>query len=261
MQKMHTAFVKELKEKLDEKQLLFTLSLLSHKDYASIAFDYPAIAKYFDFIHIALAGGYEQSFENELKARNVHDSEYVIDELIKLGVPPSKILIDIKFKGFHALSDRNFKEHRNYWGSSEYICFQIILNNYNITYNIEFGVGLAMNMNKNDIYLIESSRVIANKIRFAMRSNLAGVLINGVGSDDYNSRCKEIDNDTYDDYKSLVTGVTLNIPIQTDRKPFYANILNEAIIVALDEIEQETKIMAKNRLINHLMASKKMVMK
>lgn len=101
-----------------------------------------------------------------------------------------------------------------------------------------------MNKEKNHSYLIERSRVIANKIRFAMRNSSAGAVINGVELDDPHGRCN-FEKDTYNDYKSVLRGVILNIPTQTNDYPFFTNIVNEAIIVALDEIDQETKFMSK----------------
>lgn len=50
----HTVFVKDLKEKLDEKQLLLILTVVASKETALLAFDYPAIATYSDFIHFQL---------------------------------------------------------------------------------------------------------------------------------------------------------------------------------------------------------------
>lgn len=245
--------MKELKEKIDEKQLLLTMTLESYKGSVSEAFDYPSTAKYFNFMHFKLKELYQSDYELELKSHNIHDLEYAIDILINLGVPSTKILIAIKLGGFEMVSFDDLKLHNLLIAEGyDYICFRIIFNNFNITYNSEFGMGVAMGLKKKFIYLIESSRVIANKIRFAMRKKLGGALIEGIGYDDYNHRCNELDNDTYADYNSVIPGVILNIPIRTNRSPFFANIVNEAIVVALDEIEQENKIMTMDLLRNLL---------
>lgn len=93
-----------------------------------------------------------------------------------------------------------------------------------------------------------------------MRRNLAGVYINGLDWDDHHSRCAEFDKDTYDDYKSVIRGITLNIPNDKAGYGFFANIVNKAIAVAVDEIHQEVDIIdeyhPKNILIDRLRTNK-----
>lgn len=238
--------MKKLKEKLDKKQLLLTVSVKSSKEYISKAFNYPAIAKYFDFIHFQLSFRGDYNWESEIQARNIHDLEYVIVESIKLGVPSTKFLIEINFGGFVIQYEGKYSSPQSFYPeNSDKICFEILFNNCDI---YDYGYGWATDEEGYHTFHLESSRVIANKIRFAVRNDLAGALNSGVDLDDHQNRCERIDIHTYDDY-SLVSGVNLNIPKRTGRKPFFVNILNEAIIVALDGIDQETKIMTKNRLI------------
>lgn len=227
------------------------MSLQTAKNDASRSFDYPSTAKFFNFMHFQLGRRHYYNIETELITRNIFDLEYFINELINMGVPSTKILIAINFGGFEMLSPDDLKQHI---AAYNYICFNIIFKNLNLTYNSDVGVGVAKDMKNNTIYLIESGRVIANKIRYAMRKNLAGVLITGTGSDDYENRCDELDHNTYADYKSLVPGVTLNIPIRTKKLPFFSSIVNEAFVVALDEIEQEKK--AKNTCFNQFFEGK-----
>lgn len=240
----HNVFVKELKEKLDEKQLLLILTVVASKEIALMAFDYPGIATYSEFIHFQLPYKQQDSLRNALKAHNIHDFYYIIDKVVKLGVPSTKILMIIHFQGLDMHLDSEFNLSHSEYCSSVFICVQSLYKNYSLTYDSEFGVGIAMNKEKNHGYLIESSRVIANKMRFAMRNNLAGAVINGVELDDPHGRCN-FEKYTYNDYKSVLRGVTLNIPTQTNDYPFFTNIVNEAIIVVLDEIDQETKLMSK----------------
>lgn len=69
-------------------------------------------------------------------------------------------------------------------------------------------------------------------------------MIDGVELDDPHGLCN-FENDTYDDYKSVIPEATLNIPTRTNAYPFFTNTVNEAIIVALDQIDQETKLVSK----------------
>lgn len=73
-----------------------------------------------------------------------------------------------------------------------------------------------------------------------MKNNMAGAFINSIDLDDHQNRCERDYVNTYNDYRhSKLSNVNLHIPKRTGRKPFFANVLNEAIFVALDEIDQE----------------------
>lgn len=193
----HNVFMKELKEKLDKKQLLLILTVVASKEIALVAFDYPAIATYSEFIHFQLPHNQQDSLQNALKAHNIHDFHYIINQVVQLGVPSTKILMDIRFQGLDMHLDSKFNISHSEYCSSVFICVQSLYKNYSLTYDSEFGVGIAMNMKKNHGYLIESSRVIANKMRFAMRNSLAGAVIDGVELDDPSDRCN-FEKDTYD---------------------------------------------------------------
>lgn len=216
--------------------------MLSFKKDTFKAFDYPSIAEYFDFIHFQSALGFNFSFKNELESRNIHDLEHVITRLIELGLSSTKILIEVNFGGPEFHFPLGFSEDSTNFISiindSGYICFKILFRNYNIIFNSVVGVGVAEDEDKSHILLFENSRVIANKMRFAIKKKLGGTFINRFELDDNQNRCNELNNDTYDDYNSLVTGVTK----RTHGNSFFANILNEAIIVALNEIDQENNI-------------------
>lgn len=212
------------------------MTLQTFVDSISKVFNYYT-AKYFNSIHFELVRPFQYNFETELKTRNIHDLEYAIDELVEdLGVPSSRILIDLSFGGFKMLSPDDLKQHINGY---DYICFHIIYKNFNLTYNSDVGVGIATDSENQTVYMIESSRVIANEIRFAVRKNLGGAFINSIDYDDHEHRCEKLDSNTYADYNSSNIGVTLNIPARNKRHPFYTNIVDDAFVVALDEIKQE----------------------
>lgn len=243
----HIAFLKRLKQKLETKQLLLTMTVLTNKEHIEKEFDYSAISENLDFIN------FEFLIDFWSQSRNIQNSEYAIDQTMKLGVPSTKILTTTNLGGtsklgflttYRHVSSSEF-HHSDIIDSGE-ICWKSHIYCNNFTYDSDLGVGVITNYARESRFLIESSRVIANKIRFAMRNNLAGAVISDTSADDHRNQCASIDHHTYDDYKSLVPGVTLRIPKRTGQRPFYANVLNEAIFVALDEISQETQLLAKN---------------
>lgn len=87
------------------------------------------------------------------------------------------------------------------------------------------------------IHVIDSSRSIANKVRFAMKRGLTGVAMDFLDFDDVFGKCG-IDNDTFEDFKPI-EGVTLKFPKRTDPTFLLLRTVNEAIDVTMDEIKQE----------------------
>lgn len=71
-----------------------------------------------------------------------------------------------------------------------------------------------------------------------MRRNLAGIYeyINDLDWDDHHNRRKELNKDTYDDFESVVRGVTLNIPNEIAGYGFFANIDNRRKNILIDHL-------------------------
>lgn len=99
--------------------------------------------------------------------------------------------------------------------------------------------------NETRVVVFDSSRSIARKIKFAMSRNLAGVMIWSIDTDDFHGDC-DMDEDTFADFKPM-PGVTLSIPKRTETNYPLLRTINEAMVVALDEIAQEAKLPARDR--------------
>lgn len=163
--------MKELRKKFDEKQLLFTISVVSPKKYLIDAFNYRAIAKYLDFLHFQLSLDYDYSWERFYELRK--ESEDAINKSTKLDVPLAKSLIDINFGGILVFNYNrpDSKPHFYFAENSDKICFKILF--YNLTIHsygtknqipADFGYGAVADEGDQNQYQFESSRTIANKI-------------------------------------------------------------------------------------------------
>lgn len=80
------------------------------------------------------------------------------------------------------------------------------------------------------VVTFDSSRSIANKVKFAMKKRLAGVMVWSVDTDDFLGKC-EPDEDTYTDFRLVKTAprrVNQNYPL--------LRTINEATSLALEEL-------------------------
>lgn len=190
--------MREFKEKAELDGLSLTASFVGCKDVLLNALDYPAMSNYLDFMQFTAKG-----------RNHISDSLTMIDRLIELGVPSTKLVVGILKFG----------------GDELYVA--------NIASRLKINDNL---IPKTEIQ-IESGRSIANVIRFAIKQNVAGFLTFGVNDYDLVRR-SEIAIDTFADFKPK-PGVVLNLPPRNDfNYPFHATI-NAAINVTLDEILKE----------------------
>ncbi|XP_055305014.1 probable chitinase 2 [Sitodiplosis mosellana] len=224
--------VMELSNRFKHRQLLLTSAFAEHttETFEEI-YDYVEMSKYLDFMHF-----------NKLQK---------VDAIIKLGVPPSKIIIEFNTK---TLSDRvaqfmltdlysfmnSFKVFLKYNEICDLLSTnEVISKVYDA--NTEQMVAHYVDGKSNKMHSIsyESTYTLANKTRRAMRHNLGGVSVNNIDADDSKGRCK-IETDTFDDFVTN-SNVTLNIPIRRDPTFPLLRTINEAIVLALDEMGQPPK--------------------
>lgn len=98
---------------------------------------------------------------------------------------------------------------------------------------------------ENERYIFESSRSIANKVRFAVRRDLGGIMAFSINYDDFEGKCNS-ENDTFADFKSA-TSVALNVPEAKNTTFPLLHTMNEAIVVAMDEKLKEDEIQVENK--------------
>lgn len=99
------------------------------------------------------------------------------------------------------------------------------------------SLGRYRNGDVTNVVTYDSSRSIANKVRYAMRKNLGGISGWDISMDDFQGDCS-IDTDTFMDFKT-VPGVQLTKPIRKQRDYPLLRTINEAISLAMEEIRQE----------------------
>lgn len=224
------SFVKALNARFMERNLTLISTFIGDSEQILKTFHYYSVTfEYCSYIDFKFSQNHtEITVTDRLKHLSFYKLQDMIGNLIEMGVPPSKIFMgfDLKATILRATDPPTLKERA-----------------YNETYHQESGATIQYSTDsesKNKFYteiqIFEKPRGIANRIRFAIRNNLAGVLIKNAnydGDDVVDVR------DAFGDYKPI-PGVQLYIPprCSSSRK----QLINEAIAICLNEIDQETHI-------------------
>lgn len=257
--------VKELKNELKKYNLILTSAIGASKATIDQAYNIRELSKYLDFLHI-MCYDYGGSWDKKITANApLHSDddlnvESTIKHLIKLGANPSKIVMGVPFYGrtFVTNLDGNYGDASNdlgfqgpftretgFLGYNE-IC--AILTNrtskWTNAWDDATSQGIARfkdeQTGETKVVVYDSTRSVAKKIKFAMKNDLAGVMTWSIDTDDFLGDCN-IEHETFDDFGGTV-GVKLTLPKRVNSNYPLLRTLNEAIIIALDEIEQENEI-------------------
>lgn len=214
-----------LKVTFDQSDLLLSASCIvsyhSNSNYAQ--YDLAALSKLVDFIH------FEQDcdwkiFKTAEKWLQLSEAQDMIEKLIKLGVAPAKIVLGIQLIGVgFGQSERLFDKFYQY---------NEVCSAQEKVYNVDSG--LSVFKYENCDVVIEDSRSIANKVRFAVKRGLGGVAPTYLMYDDHSGVCFK-DEDTFVDFQSD-EGAILNIPTRTESTFPLLSTVNEAIRMTSNEI-------------------------
>ncbi|XP_055536395.1 probable chitinase 2 [Wyeomyia smithii] len=258
------SLVKELSQQFKKNNLLLTSAIGAGKDTIDSAYDIKTLSKYLDFLHI-MCYDYNGSWNRKigpnapLQSRDVLNVEYTIEHLMALGAPSSKIVMGLPFYGRTFLTpskrakigddsdDKGFAgpstNENGFMGYNE-VCEALKENpeGWNVAWDPTASEAIAtmLDGNMTKVVIYDSTRSMANKVRFAIRQNLAGLMIWSVDTDDFNGVC-EPENDTFADFGDQIR-VKLDIPPPIQDKYKLLRTVNDAIIVATDELNQENEI-------------------
>lgn len=230
------------------------------------AYDIPQLSKYLDFLHI-MCYDYGGAWDKRITANapltssDMLNVEYTIDYLIKLGAPPEKLVLGLPLYGRTFITNGNegnfndpsndygfqgnFTRENGFMGYNE-VC--LLLSNpqsgWKRSWDAATNEGVARWKNaatgEMRVVVFDSTRSIANKVRFAMKRKLAGSMVWSVDTDDFHGDC-DIDEDTYSDFKPAA-GINLVFPKRFNANYPLMRTINEATVLALDEMAQEAEI-------------------
>ncbi|XP_050090378.1 probable chitinase 2 [Anopheles aquasalis] len=256
------ALVQELSTLFKKHNLLLTSAFAASKTVIDEAYDIPALSNYLDFLHI-MCYDYHGTWDGKvgpnapLASSDFLSVEYTIKHLLNLGAPANKIVLGLPFYGRTFVSrivgagmgddaeEVGFPgpatKENGFMGYNEF-CEELKRNpnDWRLTWDAVSAEMVATKSNDtaSQVVVYDSTRSIATKVRFAMRHNLAGLLAWSIDTDDFNGLCKP-ELDTYEDFiiKGNISRFTIPPPV-SGKYPLLKTI-NNAIVVASEELAQE----------------------
>ncbi|XP_034108119.1 probable chitinase 2 [Drosophila albomicans] len=252
------ALTKELREEFDNYGLLLTSAIGAAKNVIDQAYDVRQISRYLDFLHI-MCYDYHGSWDHKVgynaplmaPAVDPLSVQFTIDYLLKQGAPPSKLVLGLPFYGRSfktalqgVLDDASdgagfqgpYTREDGFLGYNE-ICISLSNKTSGWTKEWDAQTSQMLACSERSVFTQEvkvvtfdSSRSIANKVKFAMRKRLAGVMVWSVDTDDFLGEC-ELDEDTFADFRLVKTA-----PRRLNNNYPLLRTINEATTLALEEI-------------------------
>ncbi|KAL7050542.1 hypothetical protein ACKWTF_004121 [Chironomus riparius] len=261
--------VKELSTEFKKQKLYLSSAFGAGKKTIDAAYDVKKLAPYLDSMHIMCYdyfGAWDKKIglNAPLSNDNELNVEFSIDYFIKLGAPLEKLMLGLPFYGrtFITTQDGNlgdvsddkgfpgpFTRENGFMGYNE-ICQALSSTSeeWNSQWDVESSEALAKVQLANETRVVsyDSPRSIANKVRYAMKKGLGGVMVWSVDTDDFLGECDDkINFDTFNDYRAEPK-VKLNIPKRTEKNYPLLRTLNDAIVITLDELKQEEDLIKEN---------------
>lgn len=254
------ALVKELRVDFKQHNLLLTSAIGASKAVIDAAYNVRVLSRYLDFMHIMCydyGGAWDRrvTANAPLRGQGTLNVEFTIDYLIEQGASPSKLVLGVPFYGRTFVtqtvagalgdpaSDVGFKgpftNENGFIGYNE-LCALLTDKNSGWTsvYDSAMGQGIARYhdevANETHVVTYDSLRTMAVKSRYAVRKGLAGTMVWSVDTDDFHGDCSG-EADVFVDFPSVGKSrrMATNFPL--------LRTLNEALVLALDELKQEAE--------------------
>lgn len=269
------ALCKDLHESFRSHKLLLTSAFGASKKVIDEAYDIPQLSKYLDFLHIMCydyGGAWDRRITANapLKSSDDLNIEFSIDYLLKLGAPASKIVLGIPLYGRTFITSHNgsfndpsndfgfqgtYTRENGFMGYNE-ICelFSNKSSGWTKSWNNDTGHYIIKRKDEitgdTKVVVYDSSRSVANKMRFAMKRGLGGAMVWSIDTDDFLGDCT-VDDDTFTDFKPAAKYLSLTIPKRYNANYPLLRTINEAIVVSLEEIVREAEIKDTDNEIPH----------
>lgn len=256
--------VKELHNSFRKHNLILTSAIGASKAVIDEAYDVKELSKYLNYLHI-MCYDYHGSWDRKVGPNApLEDDQFLsvrftIDYLMQLGCPASKLVVGLPFYGrtFKTHLDGNFGDESDdsgfqgpftredgFLGYNE-ICPLLSNKTSGWTKSWDEKTSQAFARYRDEdgvtkVVTYDSTRSIANKVRFVVKKNLAGAMVWSVDTDDFLGEC-EPETDTFAEYGND-KGVKLQIPRRINTNYPLLRTINEGIVLATEEIDQQNAI-------------------
>ncbi|XP_046838481.1 probable chitinase 2 [Vespa crabro] len=201
--------VKDLKQGLPD--FIVTSAISPNKKIIDEGYDIPEISKYLDYIHI-MAYDYHGSWDTEifpnapLYSQDNASVDFTVSYLLKLGAPPGKLILGLPMYGRTYISTDNFTSgeipigtrfesegfkgpYTGVNGTMGYneICTELKNTNWMSGWDLYSKTLYAVN--KNRVIMYDNHRSLREKVLYANKMNLGGVMVWSIDTDDFHGNC------------------------------------------------------------------------
>lgn len=181
-----------------------------------------------------------------------------MEHLIKLGASPAKIVVGLPFYGrtfiAHGKGDYEdeadeagfqgpYTKESGFMGYNE-ICMAIQNNTWQLSWDTRSAQAIAQQKDLEKIgtkvIVFDTSRSIANKVRFVVRQELGGLMVWSVDTDDFLGNC-DFDLNTYKDFGNVENqkSYTNILKSRTNKNYPLLRTINEAVAISIEEWERD----------------------
>ncbi|XP_055325683.1 probable chitinase 2 [Sitodiplosis mosellana] len=240
-------FMKEFKASFHSHNISLTTTFIAVNEKILENIDPFHLSNHFDFIHFLqwyiFDGLKFGQYQLALEMRSIRNMQKAIDCAIALGVPRAKIIMGLQL--LPTVFDHFSSEVEKF--DYGHVC------DLEEKYDVTRGLGTAKKpvpilwtfLPEYERYIYETMRSVANKVRFAVRRDLGGIMVFPINYDDFEGKCTA-KNNQFVDFKSMAN-ITLNIPTVENTSFPLLRTINAAIIVATDEKVKEDQIQIENQ--------------
>lgn len=236
--------LKEIRDVYKPQNLYLSSFIRTQNAVVENAYDLKNIAKYVDAILMMtfdLTGPWDDKvgFHAPLRGNGEKNIESRVRYFMDQGVPADKIVLGIPFFGRTFVTendgnvgDRTINNHGfagpffredGFLGYNE-ICSMRRDKQWDISFDPESSqaIGKFKHNGLTNVATFDSPRSVANKVKFLMEKNLAGVWTWFVDSDDFRRRC-EVDTTAFSDYQNV------SVPIRKEQDFPLLRTVNDAM--------------------------------
>lgn len=265
--------VKDLRNKFERHNLLLSSTFIALDKPIADAIKVAELSQHLDLLHVVPKYSYIETWpgsfrvEDVLKERSNSNIEESINSLIESGISPAKLILGMDFLGllFHSVLYLSPKTatFRRAMGYND-IC-RLLSNSkqaeWTRTYDEDSGLAVAKDeldswrgiLRPTNVVLFESGRSIANKVKFAANTNLAGAMAFPIDMDDFRG-IFGIDEDTFVDFN---IGAAVNMPNRHNATQPLLKIINYAFDLSMYEktqarLPEKRKISSESEKINEI---------
>ncbi|XP_069703579.1 probable chitinase 2 [Periplaneta americana] len=203
--------VRELRAEFDKFGWLLTAALGVSQETVDGAYDIPSLSNYLDYLHAMcydLHGSWDLRVGANAPLHSVQPNdkltvEYAIKYLLKLGAPARKLVMGLPMYGRTFLLENEeettimgaragpkgfagpYTKEKGFMGYNE-ICLNVS-SGWKTFWDEESMTPYAVQGNK--VITYDDDRSIAEKVRFAMKLDLAGAMVWSIDTDDFQGDC------------------------------------------------------------------------